>query len=132
MRAAFKPGSQQALQRARPGRIAQAPPLSLLQPQPQAPPAGPRCTHAHLSRPLLCPRTAAAAYVKWGSADRQDFSNVADNAPLAAELWLRSLLPSGGGADGGAAGGSGGSGGAAAEGGAAADGASSGSKAKEE
>ncbi|KAI7838246.1 hypothetical protein COHA_007991 [Chlorella ohadii] len=41
--------------------------------------------------------TGSAAYVKWGSADRQDFANDNANEPLAFELWFRSLLPSGSG-----------------------------------
>jgi ACS family sodium-dependent inorganic phosphate cotransporter len=38
--------------------------------------------------------TGSAAYVKWGSADRQNFTEEEANQPLALELWFRSLLPS--------------------------------------
>lgn len=38
--------------------------------------------------------TGSAAYVKWGSADRQNFTEEEANQPLGLELWLRSLLPS--------------------------------------
>ncbi|KAL4444181.1 hypothetical protein ABPG75_011918 [Micractinium tetrahymenae] len=38
--------------------------------------------------------TGSAAYVAWGSADRQEFDGPEpDNSPFAWELWLRSLLP---------------------------------------
>lgn len=40
--------------------------------------------------------TGSAAYVLWGSADRQEFDGPEpDNSPFAWELWLRSLLPDG-------------------------------------
>ena len=54
---------------------------------------------SHRRRPPAFPPTlhSAAAYVKWGSADRQDFGNEDANEPLAFELWFRSLLPSGSG-----------------------------------
>ncbi|KAL4421893.1 hypothetical protein ABPG77_003695 [Micractinium sp. CCAP 211/92] len=42
--------------------------------------------------------TGSAAYVLWGSADRQEFDGPdPDNSPFALELWLRSLLPGSGG-----------------------------------
>jgi hypothetical protein len=43
---------------------------------------------------VLC--SAAAAFVYWGSADRQDFSGNVNNQPFPFERWLRL----GGGGDG--------------------------------
>ena len=52
------------------------------------------CHPTRLSHPLPPPPTPAAAYVKWGSADRQNFTEEEANQPLGLEIWLRSLLPS--------------------------------------
>lgn len=46
--------------------------------------------------PPPVPHRPAAAYVRWGSADRQDFGGEAASQPLGVELWLRGLLPGGG------------------------------------
>jgi hypothetical protein len=37
--------------------------------------------------------TGSAAYVLWGSADQQDFSEEAAAKPFAVEEWARGLLP---------------------------------------
>ncbi len=46
---------------------------------------------------LLCP--SAATYLKWGSADPQNYSEEANSEPFAIERWIgkaRALLPGGG------------------------------------
>lgn len=59
----------------------------------------PACAPARATPPASLnpsppPPNLAAAYVKWGSADRQNFTEEEANQPLGLELWLRSLLPS--------------------------------------
>lgn len=44
--------------------------------------------------------TGSAAYLLWGSADPQDFSEEAAAKPFAAEQWVRGLLPRREGGDG--------------------------------